>query len=204
MGAIENRYEFIFLFDCENGNPNGDPDAANAPRIDPQDMRGLVSDVALKRRIRNFVQLAYENQMPNAIFVEHATNLNRPIARAHEETEGGIGAGEKGAGKKKVDLARKWMCANFYDVRAFGAVMSTGPNAGQVRGPVQFTFARSVDPILPLDLSITRMAVAEDVRGAKNLADYVASNISGRTTETRKRTSGKRSWAALRHTGCLR
>jgi len=190
MGAIENRYEFIFLFDCENGNPNGDPDAANAPRIDPQDMRGLVSDVALKRRIRNFVQLAYENQMPNAIFVEHATNLNRPIARAHEETEGGIGAGEKGAGKKKVDLARKWMCANFYDVRAFGAVMSTGPNAGQVRGPVQFTFARSVDPILPLDLSITRMAVAEDVRGAKNLADYVA--WEEQQPEDKLRTMGRK------------
>lgn len=176
MAAIENRYEFIFLFDCENGNPNGDPDAANAPRIDPQDMRGLVSDVALKRRIRNFVQLAHGNQMPNAIFVEHATNLNRAIAQAHEKTAGGIGGGDKGAGKKKVDLARQYMCANFYDVRAFGAVMSTGLNAGQVRGPVQFIFARSVDPILPLDISITRMAVAEDkgVKGTKTVADYVA------------------------------
>jgi CRISPR-associated protein Csd2 len=108
--TIENRYEFIFLFDCENGNPNGDPDAANAPRIDPQDMHGLVSDVAQKRRLRNYVQLAKGNQMPYAIFVEHATNLNRPIAQAHESTEGGISESDKGAAKKKVGLARQWMC----------------------------------------------------------------------------------------------
>lgn len=169
---ITNRYEFLCLFDCENGNPNGDPDAGNAPRIDPQDMRGLVSDVALKRRVRNYVQIARGNQMPNAIFVEHATNLNRPIVRAHEETEGGLSQTEKGAGKKKVELAREWMCKNFYDVRTFGAVMSTGPNAGQVRGPVQFAFARSLDPVLPLDISITRMAIAENVRGAKSSEDY--------------------------------
>ncbi len=167
--TISNRYEFLFLFDCENGNPNGDPDAGNAPRIDPEDMHGLVSDVALKRRVRNYVQIAKENKTPNAIFVEHATNLNRPIVKAHEET-GGVP--EKGASKDKVRQARQWMCKNFYDVRAFGAVMSTGPNAGQVRGPVQFSFARSLDPVLPLDLSITRMAVAEDVKGAKTSADY--------------------------------
>jgi CRISPR-associated protein Csd2 len=171
--TIQNRYEFLFLFDCENGNPNGDPDAGNAPRIDPQDMHGLVSDVALKRRIRNYVQAAKENTMPNAIFVEHATNLNTRIAEAHEKT-GGIPKGDKGASKEKVEKARDWMCANFYDVRAFGAVMSTGPNAGQVRGPVQFSFARSVDPVLPLDVSITRMAVAENVKGATKLEDYIA------------------------------
>ncbi|MBT9163410.1 MAG: type I-C CRISPR-associated protein Cas7/Csd2 [Dehalococcoidia bacterium] len=169
---ITNRYEFLYLFDCENGNPNGDPDAGNAPRIDPQDMCGLVSDVALKRRVRNYIQLARGNQMPNAIFIEHATNLNRPIVRAHEETEGGLSETQKGAGKKKVELAREWMCKNFYDVRTFGAVMSTGPNAGQVRGPVQFAFARSLDPVLPLDISITRMAIAENVRGAKSSEDY--------------------------------
>lgn len=167
--AIQNRYEFLFLFDCENGNPNGDPDAGNAPRIDPEDMHGLVSDVALKRRVRNYVQIAKGNQMPNAIFVEHASNLNRPIVRAHEET-GGLP--EKGASKSKVKAAREWMCQSFYDVRSFGAVMSTGPNAGQVRGPVQFAFARSLDPVLPLDIAITRMAVAEDVKGAKNSADF--------------------------------
>lgn len=169
---IQNRYEFLCLFDCENGNPNGDPDAANAPRIDPQDMRGLVSDVALKRRVRNYVQIARGNQMPNAIFVEHATNLNRPITLAHESTDGGLVVGEKGAGKAKVELARQWMCRSFYDVRTFGAVMSTGPNAGQVRGPVQLSFSRSVDPVLPLDISITRMAVAENVKGAKSSEDY--------------------------------
>ena len=167
--AIANRYEFLFLFDCENGNPNGDPDAGNAPRIDPEDMHGLVSDVALKRRVRNYVQIAKGNQMPNSIFVEHASNLNRPIVRAHEETGG---MPEKGASKSKVRAAREWMCQNFYDVRSFGAVMSTGPNAGQVRGPVQFAFARSIDPVLPLDISITRMAVAEDVKGAKSSADF--------------------------------
>jgi CRISPR-associated protein Csd2 len=171
--SIKNRYEFLFLFDCENGNPNGDPDSGNAPRIDPQDMRGLVSDVAIKRRIRNYIQLARGNQMPYAIFVEHATNLNRPIARAHEETEGGLDTTGKGAGKKKVEQARQWMCRNFYDIRAFGAVMSTGANAGQVRGPVQLSFARSLDPVLPLDLSITRMAVADPVKSAKSHEDYL-------------------------------
>jgi CRISPR-associated protein Csd2 len=189
--TIENRYEFIFLFDCENGNPNGDPDAANAPRIDPQDMHGLVSDVAQKRRLRNFVQLAKGNQMPYAVFVEHATNLNRPIAQAHESTEGGIVASDKGAPKKKVEMARQWMCKNFYDVRAFGAVMSTGLNAGQVRGPVQLTFARSVDPILPLDVSITRMAVAEDVKGAKSVADLLA--WEEKQPEEKLRTMGRKS-----------
>lgn len=168
--SIQNRYEFLYLFDCENGNPNGDPDAGNAPRIDPEDMRGLVSDVAMKRRVRNYVQTACENVTPNAIFVEHATNLNRPIVKAHEETGG---MPEKGASKGKVKEARKWMCKTFFDVRAFGAVMSTGPNAGQVRGPVQFSFARSIDPVLPLDISITRMAVAEDVKGAKSSEDYL-------------------------------
>jgi CRISPR-associated protein Csd2 len=189
--TIANRYEFLVLFDCENGNPNGDPDAANAPRIDPQDMHGLVSDVAIKRRVRNYVQMAKGNQMPYAIFVEHATNLNRPIAQAHESTEGGIAEGDKGTPKKKVDAARQWMCRNFYDVRAFGAVMSTGLNAGQVRGPVQLTFARSVDPILPLDISITRMAVAEEVKGAKSVADYVTWE-QGRP-EDKMRTMGRKS-----------
>jgi CRISPR-associated protein Csd2 len=167
--TIQNRYEFLFLFDCENGNPNGDPDAGNAPRIDPEDMHGLVSDVALKRRVRNYIQAKFRNVAPNAIFVEHATNLNRPIALAHEKKNGGIS--EK-ATKSKVRAARDWMCETFYDVRTFGAVMSTGANAGQVRGPVQFAFARSLNPVLPLDISITRMAVAEDVKGAKSAADY--------------------------------
>lgn len=168
MSPIANRYEFLFLFDCENGNPNGDPDAGNAPRIDPEDMHGLVSDVATKRRVRNYVQTAKDNKRPHAIFVEHATNMNRPIAEAHETENGGI---PEKATKDKVKKARDWMCANFYDVRTFGAVMSTGANAGQVRGPVQFSFARSIDPVLPMDISITRMAIAENVKGAKTAAD---------------------------------
>lgn len=168
MSIIANRYEFLFLFDCENGNPNGDPDSGNAPRIDPEDMHGLVSDVAGKRRVRNFIQVLKGNAAPYAIFVEHATNMNRPIALAHEKANGSI---PEKATKEKVKRAREWLCANFYDVRTFGAVMSTGANAGQVRGPVQFSFARSIDPVLPLDISITRMAIAEDVKGAKTSAD---------------------------------
>lgn len=186
---IANRYEFLFLFDCENGNPNGDPDAGNSPRVDPEDMRGLVSDVALKRRVRNYVQEARENASPYAIFIEHATNLNRPITVAHEKTQGGL-SGE-GAGKKKVELARKYMCDNFFDVRTFGAVMSTGPNAGQVRGPVQLAFARSVDPVLPLDISITRMAVAENVKGAKSSEDF--RKWEDEQPEDKLRTMGRKS-----------
>ena len=185
--SIQNRYEFLYLFDCENGNPNGDPDAGNTPRIDPEDMRGLVSDVALKRRVRNYVQIVRDNQTPNAIFVEHTTNLNRPIFKAHEET-GGVQ--EKAASKNKVKQAREWMCKAFYDVRAFGAVMSTGLNAGQVRGPVQFSFARSIDPVLPLDISITRMAVAKDVKGAKNSQDYL--NWENDQKEDELRTMGRK------------
>lgn len=187
---IQNRYEFLFLFDCQNGNPNGDPDAGNAPRIDPEDMHGLVSDVAIKRRLRNYVQIVGGNEMPNAIFVEHASNLNRPIARAHEAT-GELPQGKKKANKKQVEAARRWMCDNFYDVRAFGAVMSTGANAGQVRGPVQLAFARSIDPVLPLDVSITRMAVAEEVRGAKSSGDYQA--WEDEQPENKLRTMGRKS-----------
>ena len=187
---IQNRYEFLFLFDCENGNPNGDPDSGNAPRVDPQDLRGLVSDVAIKRRIRNYVQLARGNEMPNAIFVEHATNLNRPIARAHEETGGSVP--EKGkATKVKVEAAKRWICANFFDVRTFGAVMSTGANAGQVRGPVQIAFSRSIDPVLALDVSITRMAVAEDVKGKRTSADIAA--WEAEQPEESLRTMGRKS-----------
>lgn len=185
--SIQNRYEFLFLFDCENGNPNGDPDAGNSPRIDPEDMHGLVSDVALKRRVRNFVQTSFDNVSPNAIFIEHATNLNKPIAKAHEET-GGAPAG--GANRGQVNAARDWMCKTFFDVRTFGAVMSTGANAGQVRGPVQFSFARSVDPILPMDVSITRMAVADKAAGAKTSADY--EKWENEQEEDKLRTMGRK------------
>jgi len=188
--VIANRYEFLYLFDCENGNPNGDPDAGNAPRIDPQDMHGLVSDVALKRRIRNYVQIARGNVMPNAIFVEHATNLNRPITRAREETDEDFDAAKK-PNKEEVQNASSWMCQSFYDVRTFGAVMSTGANAGQVRGPVQVAFARSVDPILPLDISITRMAVADTPAGLKSSEDYA--KWEAEQPEDALRTMGRKS-----------
>jgi len=165
---IKNRYEFIFLFECINGNPNGDPDAGNAPRIDPQDMHGLVSDVAVKRRIRNFVQLEKENKMPYSIFIEQSTNLNKNISRAYEEN-GGI---PEKATHDKAMAARKWLCNNFYDIRAFGAVLSTGANAGQVRGPVQLSFSRSLDQIVPLDISITRVAVTENIKGDSSSKAY--------------------------------
>lgn len=187
MSTISNRYEFLYLFDCENGNPNGDPDAGNAPRIDPEDLHGLVSDVALKRRIRNYVQIAFGNEMPNAIYIQQATNLNRQIARAHEQT-GGLS--ETKANKERVSKAAQWMCENFYDVRTFGAVMSTGPNAGQVRGPVQIAFARSIDPILSIDAAITRMAVASDAKGAKTSSDYETWEAS--QPEEQLRTMGRK------------
>jgi CRISPR-associated protein Csd2 len=187
---IKNRYEILFLFDCENGNPNGDPDAGNAPRIDPQDMHGLVSDVAIKRRIRNYVQLAKDNTSPFAIFVEQATNLNKPIALAHEKANGQIPEPKK-ATKNQVAAARRWMCENFYDVRTFGAVMSTGPNAGQVRGPVQVAFARSQDPILSLDLSITRMAVADEAGKAQSSEAY--EKWEAEQPEGKLRTMGRKS-----------
>ena len=177
------------FFDCENGNPNGDPDAGNAPRIDPEDMHGLVSDVALKRRVQNYVQAAHGNRMPNAIFVEHATNLNSKIARAHEEANKGFDSAKK-ATKSKVEAARDWMCESFYDVRTFGAVMSTGPNAGQVRGPVQISFARSLHPVLSLDLAITRMAVAEPRAVMKSSADY--DKWTAQQPEDELRTMGRK------------
>lgn len=186
--AIKNRYEFLYLFDCENGNPNGDPDAGNSPRIDPEDMHGLVSDVAIKRRVRNYVQMKHGNGGGYAIFVEHATNLNRPIAKAHEVT-GGAPAG--GGNRSQVGKARDWMCQQFFDVRTFGAVMSTGANAGQVRGPVQVAFSRSIDPIFPMDAAITRMAVAEKVKDAKSVADYVA--WEEKQEEDSLRTMGRKS-----------
>ncbi len=170
--AIGNRYEFMYFVECKNGNPNGDPDMGNSPRIDPQDMRGLISDVAIKRRIRNYVQFAKGNQAPHGIIIQESTNINKFIAKAHEET----GNTEMKKTKSKVYAAREWVCKNFYDARTFGAVLSTGPNAGQIRGPVQLPFLRSIDPVLPLDLSITRMAVAEPVgkEGKATFAEYEA------------------------------
>ena len=166
--AINNRYEFMFYIQCVNGNPNGDPDMGNAPRMDPEDMHGYITDVAIKRRIRNYIQAAFEGQEGMNIIMQNATNINKAIAKAKETAGVEFGAKDKDS----IYKARKEACSMFYDVRAFGAVMSTGPNAGQVRGPVQFTFAKSINPILPLDISITRMCKTEDVKEAKSSADY--------------------------------
>jgi CRISPR-associated protein Csd2 len=164
--AIQNRYDFVLLFDVKDGNPNGDPDAGNLPRLDAETGRGLVTDVCLKRKIRNYVGLLKGEHPPYEIYVKEKSVLNKTHERAYIE----IGAeGElKGDDKKRkgagdtVDKARNWMCGNFFDVRTFGAVMSTGVNCGQVRGPVQITFARSVDPIISSEHSITRMAVTTE------------------------------------------
>jgi len=191
--TIKNRYEFLYLFDCENGNPNGDPDAANLPRIDPEDMHGLVSDVALKRRVRNYIQGKFGSDIniakSNAIYIQHATNLNKYICKAHEETNG---EPEGKGNRSQVSNAREWMCRMFFDIRCFGAVMSTGANAGQVRGPVQFSFARSLDPIFPIDISITRMAVAEKVQGAKTINDY--EKWESEQEEDKLRTMGRKAF----------
>lgn len=179
---MNHRYDFVYLFDCKDGNPNGDPDAANSPRIDPQDMHGLVSDVCLKRKIRNFALLAKEAAAGYGIFVLQGSVLNESIAKAHKDLGHDVDpkSEKKKASREQVGSARAEMCRRFFDVRTFGAVMSTGANAGQVRGPVQISFSRSIDPILPLDLSITRMAVTEakeadspnQTMGRKNLIPY--------------------------------
>ena len=157
--AIQNRYEFLYYVACTNCNPNGDPDMGNTPRIDPETRLGYITDVATKRRIRNYVDMAYAGEEGMNIIIQQATNLNRHIARAKREA----GFEDCAKGKDAVYAGRRKACELFYDVRTFGAVMSTGPNAGQVRGPVQITFGKSLDPILPLDISITRMAVADKI-----------------------------------------
>ena len=156
--AIESRYDFVLLFDVKDGNPNGDPDAGNLPRVDAETGRGLVTDVSLKRKVRNYVGMVKAEQPPFEIYVKERAILNKQHERAYEA----IGASDAMKGDDKVDAARDWMCRNFYDVRTFGAVMSTGVNCGQVRGPVQMTFARSVDPIVAQEHSITRMAVTSE------------------------------------------
>ncbi len=162
--SIKNRYDFVLLFDVIDGNPNGDPDAGNMPRMDPQTGHGLVTDVCLKRKVRNYVGLKQGEQPPFEIYVKEKAVLNRQHERAYTALGFAL-SGESGKRKgsgDEVEKARAWMCGNFYDVRTFGAVMSTGINCGQVRGPVQLTFARSFDPITPAEHSITRMAVATE------------------------------------------
>lgn len=162
MNAIAHRYEFVYLFDVTNGNPNGDPDAGNLPRLDPETNCGLVTDVALKRKIRNFVTLDKDGAPGFAIYMQEKAVLNNQHKRAYDALE--IKPEEKKLPKDQAKAREitAWMCANFFDVRTFGAVMTTGINAGQVRGPVQLAFATSVEPVLPLEISITRMAVTTE------------------------------------------
>ncbi|MDX1487979.1 MAG: type I-C CRISPR-associated protein Cas7/Csd2 [Acidiferrobacterales bacterium] len=179
MSVIANRYEFVLLFDVTNGNPNGDPDAGNLPRLDPETNQGLVTDVCLKRKIRNYVALEQENTAGYAIYMQEKSVLNNQHKKAYEAL--GI---EPEAKKLPKDQAKAreltaWMCANFFDVRTFGAVMTTEVNSGQVRGPVQMAFASSIDPIVPMEVSITRMAVTnekdlekERTMGRKHIIPY--------------------------------
>lgn len=199
---LANRYDFVLIFDVKDGNPNGDPDAGNMPRLDAESGHGLVTDVSLKRKVRNFIGLVKEQderapvdgEKRFEIYVREKAVLNHQNQRAYAalnlnaaETTAGVDASaaqeDIDAKKKKpakekrkgsadeVSLARKWMCQNFFDVRTFGAVMSTGVNCGQVRGPVQLTFARSVEPIVALEHSITRMAVATEAEAEKQQGD---------------------------------
>lgn len=163
---INNRYDFVLLFDVKDGNPNGDPDAGNLPRVDPETGHGLVTDVCLKRKVRNYVQLSSGHKSGYDIFIKEKGVLNTLIDAAHEQAD--VKSKEKG---DKTEAARQFMCKTYYDVRTFGAVMSTGKNAGQVRGPVQLTFARSVNQVVPLEHSITRMAVATEAEAEKQQGD---------------------------------
>lgn len=155
MSELTNRIDFVYVFDVHDGNPNGDPDAGNLPRVDAETGMGLVTDVCLKRKVRNYVQIAKGLADGYDIFIKEKAVLNKEIDKAHDDTE-------VRNSKDKTAAARRYMCKNYYDVRTFGAVMTTGKNAGQVRGPIQLTFARSVDPIATAEHSITRVAVATD------------------------------------------
>lgn len=164
--TIKNRYDFVLIFDVQDGNPNGDPDAGNLPRLDAETGRGLVTDVCLKRKLRNYVQVLKAGQNGYDIFIKEKAILNNLIDESHEQAE--VKPKEKG---EKTEAARQWMCHKYYDIRTFGAVMTTGKNAGQVRGPVQLTFGRSVDPIVVLEHSITRMAVTTPAEAEKQSGD---------------------------------
>ena len=164
MSELKNRIDFVYIFDVQDGNPNGDPDAGNLPRVDAETGMGLVTDVCLKRKVRNYVQVAKECAAGYDIFIKEKAVLNTLIDAAHEEDT-------VKTASDKTSAARDLMCKKYFDIRTFGAVMSTGKNAGQVRGPIQFTFARSVDPIAAMEHSITRMAVATEKEAEKQGGD---------------------------------
>ena len=166
MSELKNRIDFVYIFDVQDGNPNGDPDAGNLPRVDAETGMGLVTDVCLKRKVRNYVQVTKGCIDGYDIFIKEKAVLNTLIDAAHEEENV-----KQAAEKDKTAEARTVMCKKYYDIRTFGAVMSTGKNAGQVRGPIQFTFARSIDPIATMEHSITRMAVATEEEAKKQKGD---------------------------------
>lgn len=164
MSELNKRIDFVYIFDVQDGNPNGDPDAGNLPRVDAETGMGLVTDVCLKRKVRNYVQVVKGLSEGYDIFIKEKAVLNTLIEKAHDNSE-------VKAAKDKTEAARMYMCKNYYDIRTFGAVMSTGKNAGQVRGAVQMTFARTVDPIASSEHSITRMAVATEKEAEKQSGD---------------------------------
>lgn len=201
---IQNRYEFVILFDVENGNPNGDPDAGNMPRVDTETGHGLVTDVCLKRKIRNYVETVKEGEPGFRIYIKDGVPLNRSDAEACAYV--GVEPDKLKAAKKdkeQIDaMLRDFMCSNFYDIRTFGAVMTTfvkgNLNCGQVRGPVQLGFARSVDPIMPEEVTITRVAITTESDAEKKGTEmgrkyivpyglyraegYVSANLARKTT----------------------
>ncbi|EKD96704.1 MAG: hypothetical protein ACD_23C01325G0002 [uncultured bacterium] len=184
--SIQNRYEFVYFFDVTNGNPNGDPDSGNMPRLDPESSKGLVTDVCLKRKIRNYIQLTEGNTPGYDIYVQEKGVLNKQNQKAYDAL--GIKPEPKKLPKEeeKARELTRWMCNNFFDVRTFGAVMTTEINSGQVRGPVQLAFAKSIDPIVPLEITITRMAVThekdlekERTMGRKHIVPYGLYRVHG-------------------------
>ncbi|MDR3216776.1 MAG: type I-C CRISPR-associated protein Cas7/Csd2 [Clostridiaceae bacterium] len=165
--TIKNRYEFVVLFDIENGNPNGDPDAGNLPRVDSETSHGIVTDVCVKRKIRNYVELVKNDEEYYNILIKQDDLLNSKFKKAYEAS--GLKTGQKGKDKRSVQSAREFMCKNYYDVRTFGAVMSTGDDpCGIVRGPVQINFARSIDPVFIQEITITRIAVTNEKDAGKD------------------------------------
>ncbi len=178
---VNRRHDFVLLFDVMDGNPNGDPDAGNLPRVDPETMHGLVTDVCIKRKVRDYVDAARGTESRYKIYIQSGEALITKHRRAYEAK----GLKSTGAKQKKedVDEARAWMCENFYDIRMFGAVMSVGVNAGQVRGPLQLTFARSLDAVTPLDITITRVAITREQD-----AEVVVAQEGGDGSTTGKQT----------------
>lgn len=168
MPAIAHRYDFVFLFDVKNGNPNGDPDAGNLPRLDPETGRGLVTDVALKRKVRNYVAMARGDEAGFDIYMQERAVLNTAHRRAYAALSLTPEPKKLPKDEARARELTRWMCTNYFDIRTFGAVMSTEVNCGQVRGPVQMTFAQSEHPIVPLEISITRSSVTNEKDAEKN------------------------------------